>query len=94
MSWGQSRSTTIRDQHRRQHPPERCQQCGATGTPLIQDHIINVAAGGPDTVNNLQWLCRPCHEPKSQRERKAGLERKQRHRNQRRRLPVKPHPGD
>jgi hypothetical protein len=95
VSWGQaSRSTTTRDQHRRQHPPERCNQCGATGVRLIQDHITNLAAGGTDTIDNMQWLCHPCHLPKSERERLAGWEAKQRYRNQRRHLPQRAHPGD
>ncbi|MFV8317131.1 HNH endonuclease [Mycobacterium sp. 23] len=95
MGWGHSRrSTTVRDQHRRQHPPERCAGCGATNVPLIQDHITNLAAGGIDCVPNLQWLCHPCHDVKSAKERRTGYEAKQRYRNQRRHLPQRPHPGD
>jgi 5-methylcytosine-specific restriction endonuclease McrA len=79
MSWNQrqQRSTTVRTQHRRQNPPRRCAQCGATKVRLIQDHIVNLAAGGIDCMANMQWLCQPCHEPKTAAERAAGIARAQ-----------------
>jgi 5-methylcytosine-specific restriction endonuclease McrA len=93
-SWGRPRSKQVRAEHRRRFPPEQCNGCGATDVPLRQDHIINLAAGGTDTVDNMQWLCDPCHKPKTEHERKTAWQRKQRYRNQRRHLPVTPHPGD
>jgi hypothetical protein len=53
-------------------PPMR--HCRATGVPLQQDHIVNIAAGGLDTIANLQWLCHPCHSLKSEAERGAGID--------------------
>ena len=93
-TWGRKRSARVLAEHRRQHPPERCEQCGVTGVKLYQDHVVNLANGGPDTVENLAWLCGPCHDVKSERERRKGWEAKQQYRNRRRRLPVRPHPGD
>ena len=84
-----SRSTTVRSQHRRRQPPRCCAECGVTGVRLYQDHVINLAAGGTDTVANMQWLCGPHHDAKSERERIAGLRRYhgQRHRE------LEQHPG-
>lgn len=44
-----------------------CQVCGRVGQPseLEADHIINVARGGTDDMENLQTICIPCHEPKT-----------------------------
>lgn len=68
-----SRSTTTRRNHRRRQPPRCCASCGATNVKLFQDHIVNLAAGGLDVPANMQWLCEPCHKPKTERERLAGL---------------------
>ncbi|WP_083562629.1 HNH endonuclease signature motif containing protein [Mycobacterium malmoense] len=84
-----SRSTTVRRQHRRRQPPRRCAGCGATGVRLYQDHVINLAADGPDTIANMQWLCGPCHDTKTAAERAAGI---QQHHAKRYRDP-EPHPG-
>lgn len=46
----------------------RCAVCGAQGVPFDLDHIVGRVRGGPDTVDrvdNLQLLCRPCHEQKT-----------------------------
>lgn len=40
-----------------------CQQCGAV-TDLTLDHIVPYSKGGPDTVLNLQVLCRSCNARK------------------------------
>jgi hypothetical protein len=76
MSWGRKRSDHTRYHHRRLHPPDHCAQCGTTDTPLIQDHIINLAAHGEDTVDNMQWLCPTCHTTKSEAERRQGITRR------------------
>jgi hypothetical protein len=83
------RSTTVRSQHRRRQPPRCCAECGVTGVRLYQDHVVNLAAGGTDTVANLQWLCGPHHDAKSERERIAGLQRY----HAKRYRDVEPHPG-
>lgn len=46
----------------------RCAECkckvgGAVG--LDWDHIIPLAFGGIDGIDNLQPLCRPCHKAKT-----------------------------
>ena len=48
-----------------------CRKCGAKGGPqgtlgvqLHIDHIVPVAKGGTDEINNLQVLCAPCNAKK------------------------------
>ncbi len=41
----------------------RCVACG-TDFELQFDHVIPFAAGGGDTVENLQVLCGPCNRAK------------------------------
>lgn len=48
-------------------------------------------ATNPD---ELVAVCGPCHLQVTEQQRKAAYEAKQQYRNKRRRLPVKPHPGD
>lgn len=40
-----------------------CVTCGATET-LSLDHIKPWSLGGPDTIDNLQTMCRPCNSSK------------------------------
>ena len=40
-----------------------CQECG-TDKNLSMDHIKPWSLGGPDTVENLRVLCRPCNSRK------------------------------
>ena len=40
-----------------------CRHCGS-GNDLTLDHIVPYSKGGPDTVENLQVLCRPCNARK------------------------------
>ena len=87
------RSTTVRSQHRRRQPPTRCSSCDATGVRLYQDHIVNIAAGGTDTIANMQWLCQSCHDPKSELERIAGLRAHHERRAAGGRRAVERHPG-
>lgn len=63
--------------------PKRCAHCGATNVRLWLDHIVNSAAGGPDIIDNAQWLCTPCHDTKTKKEQRAG-------RNRGRRAPTPP----
>ena len=61
----------VRQQQLRDEP--RCRQCGAE-EHLQVDHILNIARGGAlYDRENLQTLCKPCHDKKSERERLAGL---------------------
>ena len=41
----------------------RCVACGAS-FDLQYDHVIPLALGGADTVENLQILCAPCNQEK------------------------------
>lgn len=47
----------------------RCVECGATNkqTRLHVDHIVPVAQGGSDELDNLQTLCEECNLAKSSR---------------------------
>jgi hypothetical protein len=44
----------------------QCVLCGATDR-LSLDHIHPWSLGGPDTIENLQTLCRPCNSRKGAR---------------------------
>jgi 5-methylcytosine-specific restriction protein A len=48
--------------------------CRACGLELATDldHITPVTQGGTDDPSNLQPLCRPCHDLKTQREAQQG----------------------
>ena len=52
----------------------RCLECGATNKDiqLEIDHIIPVAQGGTDELNNLQTLCMTCNRAKNNRAWTAG----------------------
>jgi hypothetical protein len=41
-----------------------CQECGVTEGPLEIDHIIPIANGGTNKLDNLQVLCLPCNRRK------------------------------
>lgn len=46
----------------------RCAECKAKIDMKNQpewDHVIPLALGGTDTLDNLQPLCRPCHRAKT-----------------------------
>jgi hypothetical protein len=90
-----SRSTRIRRRARRAFPYQ-CAGCGIKdGTTLELDHIINLAEGGTDTLDNLQWLCVPCHTAKTHTERQRGIGRARAQRGSlsKRYRDREPHPG-
>jgi 5-methylcytosine-specific restriction endonuclease McrA len=68
-----------------------CARCGIDGRDvhLELDHRIPVAEGGEDTLDNAQWLCSPCHKPKTQAEAKRGRARRRRGKR-----PPRVHPSD
>lgn len=43
---------------------EMCLKCGSTNN-LHVDHVVPLSSGGPDTFENLQFLCGPCNMSKS-----------------------------
>lgn len=45
----------------------KCVQCGYVGQYIEYDHIIPRSKGGPNTVENIQLLCRACNLKKSDR---------------------------
>lgn len=38
-----------------------CRRCGADDRTLQAHHVVPRSAGGPDALENLLTLCRPCH---------------------------------
>ena len=42
----------------------RCVRCERKGGFMSKDHIIPVAMGGMDTIDNIQPLCRKCNRTK------------------------------
>lgn len=83
-AWRQLRRTAITTYG------NHCNNCGADGrtTRLELDHIIPVAEGGQDTLDNAQLLCTVCHTPKTQAEAARGRARRSGRRQPRR------HPAD
>ena len=47
----------------------KCCACGKKGVPFQIDHIVPLAAGGDNSNDNLQLLCKPCHYEKTKIER-------------------------
>lgn len=55
-----------------------CQPCKANGALIeatIVDHIVPQAEGGTDDLKNLQAICDPCHQAKTNEERRRGIHR-------------------
>lgn len=67
--WDRTRKRILRRDH------GLCQVCLSIGryTPADQvDHIINKARGGTGADENLQSICRPCHQAKTAAEAMKG----------------------
>lgn len=41
-----------------------CLACRRSGVKLTADHVVPVTAGGPNTIDNIQPLCKPCNSKK------------------------------
>lgn len=52
-----------------------CQACDLITEQGQCDHIVPTAEGGAHELFNLQWLCTPCHEVKTQAEAARGIAR-------------------
>ena len=48
-----------------------CAACRAQTRVLVPDHVIPIAIGGDDTVENGQALCEACHRSKTAKD--AGI---------------------
>lgn len=86
MAWdNNSRPHTTRAQRNRIRARDQgiCQHCGQPGSEV--DHINNTRSATYNQDHNLQLLCKPCHNKKTQQEAKTGLNRWK--------LPTEPHPG-
>lgn len=46
---------------------QRCVACGATGVRFEVDHIVPLANGGSNELQNLRTLCVPCHRKRQGR---------------------------
>lgn len=69
--------------------PKHCAHCHRHDCQLWLDHIIPAAEGGPDTIDNAQWLCTDCHDRKTKAESARGRAR----RRARGQHPTEAHPG-
>jgi len=45
-----------------------CREAGRVEAATIRDHIVSLAAGGTETPENCQPICRSCHQAKTQAE--------------------------
>lgn len=43
----------------------RCLEQGLIRVATIADHVVALINGGPDSEDNLQPLCKPCHDRKT-----------------------------
>ena len=51
---------------------EWCSLAGKVELATVRDHIVPLAEGGLDAIDNVQALCEPCHAVKSQQEARRG----------------------
>lgn len=70
--WRRKREAVMK---RDQYLCQLCKQKGRITEATEMDHIVNVAEGGTDDESNLQALCTPCHDAKSQAEARRGMAR-------------------
>lgn len=69
MSARKSISARLRQQiaERDEHRCSYCRSPESVGVPMVIDHVIPQAAGGPTVVNNLALACYRCNEFKGAR---------------------------
>lgn len=69
------RSQVVRNPRVRRQTWDRdqghCSKCGRFDPKWIHDHIVQLSAGGADTLENSQTLCRRCVKPKDAGDTKA-----------------------
>lgn len=97
-NWGTgARERTHTSQHQKQRArvlkrdSYQCQlrRPGCIGLANEMDHKVNVKAGGSDDDDNMQGVCHPCHQRKTNEEAQAALAAKR----ARLKLPAAKHPG-
>jgi 5-methylcytosine-specific restriction protein A len=49
------------------HRDPVCRLCGSAPASEV-DHVLSLRAGGENSEDNLQGLCKPCHSAKTTRE--------------------------
>mgnify|MGYP003875243817 CR=1 FL=1 len=52
-----------------------CKRSGRAAPAAMVDHIVNKAEGGTDNADNLEAICRSCHQTKTQQEAARGRQR-------------------
>ena len=52
-----------------------CYRKGVVTLATMRDHVVSVEEGGSDTDDNVQPICKPCHDVKSEAERARGVRR-------------------
>jgi 5-methylcytosine-specific restriction endonuclease McrA len=80
MTYQQRTGSTHQWRKLRQHAlrvlPLTCAGCGTALDPSSPrgsvtapelDHIVPAKFGGPDTIDNVRWMCSPCNRRKSDR---------------------------
>ena len=75
MPWGRGRDRgwhRLRTKTLMRDPICRLGYPGCTVVSTMADHVIGIASGGVDTLENLQGVCSSCHALKTQTERTAG----------------------
>lgn len=87
-AWSHGKQTTTQRGYGWQHQKARerlfkrdplCRECSKHGiatVATVADHIINLAAGGTQSDDNLQPLCAPCHQAKTLREAQQARQRR------------------
>lgn len=59
-----------------QRDERRCYLCGGDATTV--DHVIPVAAGSdPHDRSNMRACCKPCHDAKTEQDRRNGMKHRQ-----------------
>jgi len=61
-----SEEWTFRSREVKERDGRRCVMCGSD-RPLQTDHIVPLSQGGSNEMENLQTLCKRCHEKKTGR---------------------------
>lgn len=90
MSWSAARRPGFTAAQRRAIAVRDGSSCYLCGAPAVQvDHVVPLAEGGSNDLENGGCICDPCHADKSAREKLRGYQRHQ----AKARRPEEPHPS-